>query len=261
MTDPRGKMSMGNYSDLQNRVVVVTGGSGDLGEALCREMAKQGCTVYLTYKNSQSRAENIAGDISARGGRAEALYCDVTSKGNVEDVVDRIIGERGVIDALINNAGIYRDSLFLLMQDDEFNEVIRTNLYGVYNVTKAVSRHMSKNRRGVIVNISSVSGLVPAFGQLNYSASKGAVISLSRVLAIELAHSGIRVNTIAPGFFDSAMTKRVPRDILKQTIRTSALKRLGKAHELAKVAAFLTSDDAAYITGQTLVVDGGLYMR
>lgn len=254
-------MQMGSYSDLKNRVVVVTGGSGDLGEALCHEMSRQGCIVYLTYKTSQSRAENIAGDIAARGGRAEALYCDVTSRAQVEDVVNGVVREEGMIDVLINNAGIYRDSLFLLMKSDDFDEVIQTNLYGVYNVTKTVSRHMSKRQGGVIVNISSISGLVPAFGQLNYSASKGAVISLSRVLAMELAHNGIRVNTIAPGFFDSAMTKRVPRDILKQTIRASALKRLGKAHELAKVAAFLASDDAAFITGQTLIVDGGLYMR
>ncbi|MCK9230203.1 MAG: 3-oxoacyl-ACP reductase FabG [Syntrophales bacterium] len=252
---------MGHYSDLKNRVVVVTGGSGDLGEALCREMSRQGCIVYLTYKASQSRAEDIVGGIQTRGGRSKAVYCDVTSRSHVEDVVDGIVSEEGAIDVLINNAGICRDNLFLLMKDYEFNEVIRTNLYGVYNVTKSVSSHMSRRQSGVIINISSLSGLVPAFGQLNYSASKGAVISLSRVLAIELAHNGIRVNTIAPGFFESAMTKRVPRDILKQTIRASALKRLGKAHELAKVAAFLASEDASYITGQTLVVDGGLYMK
>lgn len=252
---------MGVYKDLEGKVVLITGGSGDLGSEITLEMARQGCTVYFTYNNSEEKAKETFGKIGSIGGKAKSIACNVTNKTNVEEIIQNIISESNKIDILINNAGIYSDNLFALMSDEEFDTVIKTNLYGTYYCTKAVIRHMIKCRAGVIINMASLAGVTSSFGQSNYSASKGAIVAFGRTLASELAQQKIRLNTIAPGVFDTAMTKRVPRNILNQIVSTTASKRLGKPKELAHLVAFLSSDDSSYICGQTIVIDGGLIMR
>jgi 3-oxoacyl-[acyl-carrier protein] reductase len=235
------------------RTVVVTGGSRGIGRAVVARFAKDGARVYFTYHSNHQAADEAA---AACG--ATALHCPQSDAAAIAAAVDRVVAEAGRVDVLVNNAGISRDQYLMMMPAEDWDRVIDTNLNGVYRWCKAVARPMLEARAGAIVTVASVSGLVGIAGQTNYAATKGAQIAFSRSLAAELGPKGIRVNTVVPGFIDTEMTARMPRQIKQQNLDRILLRRFGQADEVAAAVAFLASDEAAYIVGQTLVVDGGL---
>ncbi|WP_283788288.1 3-oxoacyl-ACP reductase family protein [Bermanella sp. WJH001] len=252
---------MARYEDLEGKVVLITGGSGDIGQAAISELAKQGCRVYFTYNSSKEQADDIISALQQEGKEAVAKQCNIQDKQQVKELVGNIVETEGKIDILVNNAGIYKDNLFTTMKDEEFEDVIQTNLFGTFYCTKAAVDNMYRNRSGVVINVSSIAGVTNSFGQANYSSAKGAVIAFGRTIAAELAPKNIRVNTIAPGLIESSMVKRIPRNIMKQTLSSIPVNRLGQPSEIAKVISFLASEDSSYIVGQTIVADGGLIMR
>ena len=235
------------------RSVIVTGGSRGIGRAVVARFAQGGAKVYFTYH----RHEEAAGETASSCG-AVALRCPQSDAEAIAGVVDRVMGDMGRVDVLVNNAGISRDQYLMMMPAEDWDRVIDTNLNGLYRWCKAVSRPMMEARSGAIVTIASVSGLVGIGGQTSYAASKGAQIAFSRSLAAELGSKGIRVNTVVPGFIETDMTARMPRQIKQQNLDRILLRRFGQADEVAAAVAFLASADAGYIVGQTLVVDGGL---
>jgi 3-oxoacyl-[acyl-carrier protein] reductase len=233
--------------------VIVTGGSRGIGRAVVARFARDGAKVYFTYHQH----EEEAGETAAACG-AVALQCPQSDAAAIGAVVDRVVGETGRVDVLVNNAGISRDQYLMMMPPEDWDRVVDTNLNGAYRWCKAVSRPMLEARAGAVVTVASVSGLVGIAGQTNYAATKGALIAFSRALAAELGPKGIRVNTVVPGFIETDMTARMPRQVKQQNLDRILLHRFGKAGDVAAAVAFLASEDAAYIVGQTLVVDGGL---
>lgn len=252
---------MAKYEDLEGKVVLITGGSGDIGQAAIKELAGQGCQVYFTYNSSKEQADEIISTLQDDDKNVIAKQCNIQDKKQVRALVEHIVKTEGRIDILVNNAGIYKDNLFTTMKDEEFEDVVQTNLFGTFYCTKAAVDNMYRNRSGVVINISSIAGITNSFGQANYSSAKGAVIAFGRTIAAELAPKNIRVNTIAPGLIESSMVKRIPRNIMKQTLSAIPINRLGQPSEIAKVISFLASEDSSYIVGQTIVADGGLIMR
>jgi 3-oxoacyl-[acyl-carrier protein] reductase len=252
---------MARYEDLEGKVALITGGSGDSGQAAIKELARQGCRVYFTYNSSKEQADQIISELEQDSKSAVAKQCNIQDKQQVKALIENIVETEGCIDILVNNAGIYKDNLFTTMKDEEFEDVVQTNLFGTFYCTKAAVDNMYRNRSGVVINISSIAGVTNSFGQANYSSAKGAVIAFGRTIAAELAPKNIRVNTIAPGLIESSMVKRIPRNIMKQTLSSIPVNRLGQPSEIAKVISFLASEDASYIVGQTIVADGGLIMR
>ena len=235
------------------RSVIVTGGSRGIGRAVVARFAGTGRrSTSPTTSNEEAAAETAA----AAG--PSPLHCPQSDAEAIAEVVDRVVAETGRVDVLVNNAGISRDQYLMMMPPEDWDRVIDTNLNGVFRWCKAVSRPMIAARAGAIVTVASVSGLVGIAGQTNYAATKGAQIAFSRSLAAELGPKGIRVNTVVPGFIDTDMTARMPRQIKQQNLDRILLRRFGPADEVAAAVAFLASEDAAYIVGQTLVVDGGL---
>ena len=251
---------MAAYLDLQGKVALVTGASGDIGLAVCQKLLEDGCKVYATYNNNPARLAELAGQPQCVG-RLLALKCDITDKESLEAVMARIEEADGKLDVLVNNAGKYRDNLFATMLYEEFDDVVKTNLYGTFMATKAALRMLRKAKLATVVNISSIAGITNSFGQTNYSAAKAGMIGFTRSLAAELGSKGVRVNAVAPGLIESVMTKRVPRNVIRQTISVIPLQRMGETREVAEVVAFLCSSSSSYVVGQTLVVDGGLIMR
>lgn len=239
--------------DLTDKVAVVTGGSRGIGRAIVTELSRSGAVVYFTYRKSGAAARELA---DACG--AVAVECSQTDDAGVERAVERIMGERGRVDILVNNAGITSDGFFMTMPLEQWSKVIDTNLNGVYRWSKAVCRPMLAARSGAIVNVASVAGLVGTGGQTNYGASKGGILALTRALAAEVASRGVRVNAVVPGFVDTDMTAVMPRQVKRGNLDRIALKRFGKPEEVARVVRFLVSEDASYVVGQALVVDGGL---
>jgi len=239
--------------EFEGQVVVVTGGSRGIGKAIVERFAAQGARVFFTYHQSDDLAQTVA---AACG--AEAIKCSQTDAAAIDAAVSRVVKAAGKIDVLVNNAGITADMFLMLMSAEDWNKVIDTNLNGAFRWCKAVSRPMLGARRGIIINIASVAGLVGVMGQTNYAASKGALLAFSRALAAELGGKGIRVNTVVPGFIETDMTARVPRQIKQSSLEHIVLKRFGQPSEVAAVVTFLASDAASYIMGQTIVVDGGL---
>jgi 3-oxoacyl-[acyl-carrier protein] reductase len=237
----------------ENKVVVITGGSRGIGRAIVERFAAQGARVFFTYHQRDDQAQEVA---AACG--AEKIKCSQTDEAAIAAVVEQVVSSAGKLDVLINNAGITSDMFLMLMPADDWNKVIDTNLNGVYRWCKAVSRPMLLARKGVIVNIASIAGLVGVAGQTNYCASKGALLAFSRALAAELGGRGIRVNTVVPGFIETDMTAKVPQAIRERSLERILLRRFGKPAEVAAVTTFLASDEASYIAGQTIVVDGGL---
>ena len=233
--------------------VIVTGGSRGIGRAVVARFARDGAKVYFTYHQHEEAAAETA---SASG--AIALRCPQSDAEAIAGVVDRVIGEMGRVDILVNNAGISRDQYLMMMPPEDWDRVIDTNLNGSYRWCKSVSRPMMEARSGAIVTVASVSGLVGIASQTNYAATKGALIAFSRSLAAELGPKGIQVNTVVPGFIETDMTARMPRQIKQQNLDRILLHRFGQADDVAAAVTFLASEDAAYIVGQTLVVDGGL---
>jgi 3-oxoacyl-[acyl-carrier protein] reductase len=243
---------------LKDQVAVVTGGSRGIGRAIVQAFAREGARVAIVYKGNQAAAEALAAEITQAGGLAIVLQADVAKAEDVQRCVERIEKEWSRFDILVNNAGIIRDDLFIRMEPEAWQSVLQTNLGGTYNFCHALAYHMMRQRRGRIINISSVAAEFVNQGQTNYAASKGAINSLTRALAMELAGRGVTVNAIAPGFIETDMSEAVRNKAGDLIQRKIPMKRLGKPEDVARVAVFLASDDAAYITGQVLTVDGGL---
>lgn len=245
---------------LEGKIAVVTGASRGIGRGIALTLAKEGATVIINYNGSTERAQAVVAEIHALGGQAEANQCNVSdyeaAKGFMEDVVKRY--ER--VDILVNNAGITRDNLLMKMSDEDFASVIQTNLGGTFNCIKHITRTMMKQRSGRIINISSVSGIMGNMGQVNYSASKAGVIGLTKSTAKELASRGITVNAVAPGFIETEMTDVLSDKVKENAVAQIPLKAFGKVEDVANTVAFLASDQAKYITGQVICVDGGIAM-
>ena len=239
--------------EFKDRVVIVTGGSRGIGAAIVTRFAGLGAKVYFTYHQNEDAAAALA---AASG--AEKLKCPQADARLIEDTVAQVMARHGRIDVLVNNAGITSDQFLMMMRAEDWDRVLDTNLNGAFRWSKAVCRPMLMAHQGVIIHVASISGLVGVAGQTNYSASKGGLIAFSRSMAAELAPKGIRVNTVVPGFIETDMTARMPRDMKRQSIERTPLKRLGKPDEIAGVVVFLASADASFIVGQTLVADGGL---
>jgi 3-oxoacyl-[acyl-carrier protein] reductase len=245
---------------LKDKVALVTGASRGIGRAIALQLAEAGADVVVNYAGSEDAAQDVVKQIEALGRKAIKLKADVSSLQEAEDLVKQTIEAFGKIDILVNNAGITRDNLIMRMKEEEFDQVIATNLKGVFNCIKAVTRPMMKQRSGRIINISSVVGVLGNPGQANYVAAKAGVIGLTKATARELATRGITVNAVAPGFIETDMTDKLSGDTRENLLKQIPLERLGQPEDVAKAVRYLASDDASYLTGQTIHVDGGMYM-
>lgn len=244
--------------DFTGKVALVTGGSRGIGAAIARTLASRGAAVAVNYAGSASAADAIVEEITEAGGRAIAVQADVGDSGAATNLVEITIAELGGLDVVVNNAGINRDGLLVRMSDADWDAVIRTNLSGVFNVTRASARHLMKQHSGSIVNVTSVVGLVGNAGQANYSAAKAGIIGLTKSVAKELASRNVRVNAVAPGFIETDMTSKLPVNVREAALGQIALGAFGSVDDVARAVAYLASDDAAYITGQVLAIDGGM---
>ena len=240
-------------------LVLVTGASRGIGKAIAKELAGRGATVIGTA-TSVAGAEGISEYLSAAGFKGAGHVLDVVDPGSIKTLMDYIAAEYGAVSVLVNNAGITRDNLLMRMKEDEWDAVINTNLGSVYRLSKACLRGMMKKRHGRIINIGSVVGITGNPGQANYTAAKAGVIAFSKSLAREIGSRGITVNTVAPGFIDTDMTRALPDEQRDTLLGQIALGRLGQVGDIAMAVAFLASEEAAYITGETLHVNGGMYM-
>lgn len=245
---------------LNEKIALVTGGSRGIGRAVCLELAKGGASVALCYAGNTAAAQETVAACQALGVNAMALQCDVADEAQVAAMVQAVLEAFGRVDILVNNAGITRDGLLMAMPAESFDAVIQTNLRGAFLCMRAVCRPMMRQRYGRIVNISSVVGLRGNAGQVNYAASKAGLIGMTKSMARELATRGITVNAVAPGFIATDMTDAMPQKAREATLAGIPAARLGTPEEVAGAVAFLCSDDAAYITGQVLAVDGGMSM-
>ncbi|MGY0691522.1 3-oxoacyl-[acyl-carrier-protein] reductase [Virgibacillus sp. FSP13] len=245
---------------LQGKNALVTGASRGIGRAIALELAKQGANVAVNYAGSEAKAQAVVEEIEKLGVKSFKVQADVANEADVKDMVKQVISEFGGFDILVNNAGITRDNLLMRMKEEEFDQVINTNLKGVFVCTKAVTRQMMKQRSGKIVNVASIVGVSGNPGQANYVAAKAGVIGLTKSTAKELASRNIFVNAVAPGFISTDMTDALTDEQRKGMLDMIPLAKLGTAEDVARVVRFLASDDANYITGQTIHVDGGMVM-
>lgn len=247
-------------SKLAGKTAIITGASRGIGAEIARKFAADGAKVVVNYSGSQEKAEAVVADIQDNGGEAIAVKANVSDAESVKAMVDETMKAFGSVDILVNNAGITRDNLMMRMKDDEWDDVINTNLKGVFICTKAVTRQMMKQRAGRIINIASIVGVMGNAGQANYVASKAGVIGLTKTTARELASRGITANAVAPGFITTDMTDQLTEEVQKAMLGQIPLGRFGAPEDVAKAALFLASDDASYMTGQTLHLDGGMVM-
>lgn len=245
---------------LEGKKALVTGASRGIGRAIALALAAEGADVAVNYAGSEAAAKEVAAQIETMGRRALVLKADVADSAAGTAMVDAVVKEFGRIDILVNNAGITRDTLLMRMKEEDWDAVLTTNLKGVYNCTKAAVKYMMKQKSGRIVSISSVVGLTGNAGQANYAAAKAGVIGFTKAVAKEVAARGITVNAIAPGFIKTDMTSVLPEKVVEGLLNNIPLHALGAPEDIAKAALFLVSEDANYITGQTLHVDGGMVM-
>ena len=246
--------------NLTGKIALVTGASRGIGRQIALTLAGYGATVIVNYNGSAAKAEEVVNEITANGGMAESMQCSVSDFEKSKEMIDGIVKKYGRLDILVNNAGITKDNLIMKMSEEEFDKVIEVNLKGAFNCMKHVSRIMLKQRSGHIINMSSVSGVMGNAGQVNYCASKAGIIGMTKSLARELGSRGITVNAIAPGFIETEMTDVLSEDVKENLLGSIPLKRMGQTKDIAETVAFLASDKAAYITGQTISVDGGMGM-
>lgn len=245
---------------LENKGAVVTGGSRGIGRAVAEALAAEGATVAVIYAGNTKAAEDTVRAIEEAGGKAFAVQCDVADEAAVTDMVKMVYEKLGTIDVFVNNAGITRDGLLMRMKREDWDAVLSTNLTGVYNCTKAVTKIMMKQRSGSIINMTSVVGETGNAGQANYAAAKAGVIGFTKSVAKELASRNIRVNAVAPGCIDTDMTAVLSDAVKEEMIKSIPLGRTAAPEEVAQAVVFLASQKAGYITGQTLNVDGGMVM-
>ncbi|MDQ0227641.1 3-oxoacyl-[acyl-carrier-protein] reductase [Metabacillus niabensis] len=245
---------------LENKVALVTGASRGIGKAIAIELAKNGASVAVNYAGNEAKANEVVDEIKANGGNAFAIRADVSNADDVTDMIKQVISQYGQLDILVNNAGITRDNLIMRMKDSEWDDVINTNLKGVFLCTKGVTRQMMKQRSGRIINITSVVGVSGNPGQANYVAAKAGVIGLTKTSAKELASRNITVNAVAPGFITTDMTDELTDDLKAEMLKQIPLAKLGEPSDIANIVTFIASEKSKYITGQTFHVNGGMIM-
>ncbi|WP_100330880.1 3-oxoacyl-[acyl-carrier-protein] reductase [Bacillus xiapuensis] len=245
---------------LDGKSAIVTGASRGIGREIALELARQGADVVVNYAGNEAKANAVVQEIQALGRQAKAIQCNVADGEAVQKMVKQAVDTFGKVDILVNNAGITRDNLLMRMKEQEWDEVMNTNLKGVFLCAKAVTRPMMKQRSGRIINIASIVGVCGNPGQANYVAAKAGVIGFTKTAAKELASRGITVNAIAPGFITTDMTEDLPEEAKQGMLSQIPLARFGEPADIAKATVFLASEDAKYITGQTLHVDGGMVM-
>jgi 3-oxoacyl-[acyl-carrier protein] reductase len=246
--------------DFDGKVALVTGGSRGIGRAIAFELGRLGASVMINYNQSADAAEQLKDEIEKAGGKAAIFQADVSDFEQADALVKGTIEQFGDLHILVNNAGITRDGLIMTMSESDWNAVIETNLKSTFNCSKPAVRYMMRKRYGRIINISSISGDMGNAGQTNYSASKAGQIGFTKALAREVAPRNVTVNAVSPGFIETDIWETVPEDIQTNLMDVIPLGRVGQAEDIAKAVAFLASDDAAYITGHVLVVDGGMAM-
>jgi len=244
---------------LKDKTALVTGGARGIGREIALCLAREGANVVIWDVNPES-AKSTAKDIEALGVKADYAQADVTKFNQVEESVNKILDNFQKLDILVNNAGITKDNLLLRMSEADWDAVINVNLKGTFNCTKAAAKVMLKQKSGKIINIASIIGIMGNFGQANYAASKGGIIALTKTTAKELASRGICVNAVAPGFIQTEMTAKLPADIQQKMLAQIPLSRLGKPEDVANLCLFLASSESDYITGQTIIIDGGMVM-
>lgn len=243
---------------LEGKVALVTGASRGIGRAIAEELASQGAYVIINYSGNEQAASEVLNTITKMGKRASLYRCNVGNYEEVKEMIDTIVKEHKSIDIIVNNAGITRDNLLLKMSEQEFDDVITTNLKGAFNTIKHASRYMLKQRSGKIINISSVSGITGNAGQTNYSAAKAGIIGMTKAVAKELAPRNINVNAVAPGFIQTDMTDALPDAMKEKVTDVIPLKKMGQPEDIAKMVSFLASSQSDYVTGQVFQVDGGI---
>jgi 3-oxoacyl-[acyl-carrier protein] reductase len=262
MNEPRGEQLQADImtKDLEGKGIIVTGATRGIGRGIALEVARRGGNVAFNFLKSEQQAAELKAEIEKLGVKALAYQVDVGELKAVREMVNAVKKEFGQIDGLVNNAGLTRDKVFVMMTEDDWSEVIRTNLTGPFNMARAAVFMMMKAKRGSILNITSVSGLVGLPGQANYSASKAGLIGLTKSLAKEVGRLGVRVNALALGFIETDMTATLPEETRTQALGMIPLGRFGKIEDVTPIAAFLLSDSASYITGAVIQVDGGFAM-
>lgn len=243
---------------MDNKCAVVTGASRGIGAEIAKTLAQEGFNIIVNYHSSAQKALEIVKLCEEAGVKAYAYKADVSDYSQCKSLIDDAVEKFGSVDVLVNNAGITRDTLFLRMSEQQFDEVINANLKSVFNMSRLAAPIMFKKRSGRIINISSVAGVVGNEGQANYSAAKAGIIGITKTLAKELGSRNITVNAVAPGFIKTEMTEVLPENIKKSALSAISLKRFGKVSDVANLVAFLASENASYITGQVIVIDGGL---
>ncbi|TXC91991.1 3-oxoacyl-[acyl-carrier-protein] reductase [Metabacillus litoralis] len=245
---------------LNNKVALVTGASRGIGKAIALDLAQNGASIAVNYAGNEAKANEVVDEIKANGGQAIAIKADVSNQDDVQQMIKAVIGEFVSLDILVNNAGITRDNLLMRMKDDEWDDVINTNLKGVFLCTKGVTRQMMKQRNGRIINITSIVGVSGNPGQANYVAAKAGVIGLTKTTAKELASRNINVNAVAPGFITTDMTDELSEEVKSEMLKQIPLAKLGEPSDIANLVTFLASEKSKYITGQTMHVNGGMFM-
>lgn len=245
---------------LEGKVALVTGGSRGIGRAIAVALAREGADVAVVYAGNAAAAEETAAEIAALGRKSKAYRCDVSSFEDTKALVEEVLQEFGELHILVNNAGINRDGLMLSLKEEDYDAVVDTNLKGTFHMIKHCYSHFMRKRRGRIINITSIAGLMGNAGQTNYAASKAGVIGLTKSVARELAGRGVTCNAIAPGFIETDMTDRLSDQVKQSAKEQIPMKKMGRPEDIAEMAAFLASDKAGYITGEVIQIDGGLYI-
>ena len=243
---------------LKDQVAIVTGGTKGIGKATCLVLAEEGARVVANFSKDVAAAEELMREAKSKGLHIGLFKADVTQIDEVKEMVEETFAQYARIDILVNNVGLIRDNFLMLMSDDDWNSLIKANLTSLFNCCKTVIRKMIPERRGKIINISSISGILGTSGQANYATTKGGVISFTKSLARELGPFNIHVNAVAPGLIESEVVSKMPKEKVEAIVKSSSLGRIGKPEEVARVVLFLASEHSNYITGQTIVVDGGI---